>query len=93
MISFSSKVTVPPDVLINQIDGESVILSLVTESYFGLDETGTRMWSALTTSESVQQAYDKLLAEYDVNADTLRFDLGDLLEKLIEKGLVEVSPA
>ena len=92
MMSFSSKITVPPDVLINQIDGESVILSLVTESYFGLDETGTRMWSALTTSESIQQAYDTLLAEYNVDADTLRLDLGNLLEKLVEKGLVEVSP-
>ena len=91
MMSMSSKVTVPPDVLINQIDGESVILSLATESYFGLDETGTRMWIVLTTSESIQQAYDTLLGEYSVDADTLRRDLDDLLGRLLEKGLVQVS--
>ena len=89
-ISFSSKVIVPPDVLLNTIDGESVILSLVSESYFGLDESATRMWSALTTSDSIQQAYETLLTEYEVEPDVLRRDLSNLLDKLSERGLVKI---
>ena len=90
-ISFANKITVPSDVLVNEIDGESVLLSLATESYFGLDEAGTRMWSVLKTSDTIQAAYETLLAEYDVDADTLHRDLSNLIEKLIENGLVEVS--
>lgn len=90
-VSFSDKVTVPSDVLLNTVDGESVILSLVTESYFGLDESGTRMWSALTTSDSIQRAYETLLTEYEVEADVLRRDLSNLIEKLLEKGLVKIG--
>ena len=90
-VSFSDKITVPSDVLLNTIDGESVILSLVTESYFGLDESGTRMWSALTTSDSIQQAYETLLTEYEVEAEVLRRDLSNLIEKLLEEGLVKIG--
>jgi Coenzyme PQQ synthesis protein D (PqqD) len=93
MIPFSSRVLVPPDILISQVGGESVILNLKSEHYFGLDGMGTEMWAAMTNSESIQTAYDKLLNEYEVEPEQLRRDLQDLLEKLVEHGLVEISDA
>jgi hypothetical protein len=89
-VSFSSRVTVPSDVMLNTVDGESVILSLNTESYFGLDYVGTRMWTTLTTSDSIQRAYEALLSEYEVDPADLRRDLNNLIEKLVQNGLVEV---
>ena len=50
---------------------------------------GTRMWDALTSSDSIQAAYEKLLNEYDVSADKLREDLSELVGKLVAKGLLE----
>jgi len=90
-ISFNARVSVPPDILISELSGESVILNLKSECYFGLDEMGTRMWTALTTAESVQAAYERLLAEYDVSEEQLKQDLIDLVGKLTEQGLVEVT--
>ena len=81
----------PSDVLISEVGGESVLLNLKSERYFGLDEIGTRMWKALTTSDSIQMAYESLLAEYDVEDDRLRQDMDELIEKLVEQGLMEVS--
>lgn len=89
-ISFQKRVWVPDDVLIRELDGESVILNLKSERYFGLDEIGTRMWAALSTSESIQSAYEVLLSEYDVDAERLQQDMQELLEHLVEHGLVEV---
>jgi hypothetical protein len=89
--SFDQKLAPTPDTLINVIEGESVLLNLKSESYFGLDQVGTRMWTLLTTSDSIQAAYEKLLDEYDVGADELRQDMRDLIEKLIANGLVEVT--
>ena len=63
-IPFSTRISVPPDVLVSALAGESVLLNLKSEKYFGLDEIGTRMWSALASSDSIQQAYETLLAEY-----------------------------
>ncbi len=90
-ISFSDRVKIPDDVLISNLQEESVILNLDSERYFGLDEVGTHFLSVLTTSDSIEAAYDRLVSEYDVDAPVLRRDLLALVENLINQGLVEIS--
>jgi hypothetical protein len=92
-ISFSMKAFVPPDVLIQELQGESVLLNVRSGRYFGLDEMGTRMWAALTTAESLQAACETLLGEYDVERERLEQDVRALVEKLAEHGLMEVRSA
>lgn len=79
------------DVLVQELDGEAVLLDLKSGNYFGLDEVGTRFWTLLTTEPSPQVAFDQLLTEYDVAPDRLRADLEDLLKRLLEHRLVEFS--
>ena len=92
-ISFSDRVKVPDDVLISNLQDESVILDLDSERYFGLDPVGTRMLSVLTTSDSIEAAYESLVQEYDVDREVLRQDLVALVEHLLEQGLVQISPS
>ncbi|HJT26051.1 MAG TPA: PqqD family protein [Pyrinomonadaceae bacterium] len=87
-ISFSDRVTVPDDVLISQLQEESVILNLDSERYYGLDDVGTRFLSALTSSDSIATAYDRLRSEYDVDPQVLRSDLLALVENLVDQGLL-----
>ena len=87
-ISFSDRVTVPDDVLISNLQDESVILNLDRERYYGLDNVGTRFLSVLTTSESIESAYERLRDEYDVDPQILRTDLLALIENLIDQGLL-----
>jgi len=93
MPPFSERASVPQHVLVRPLDQESVLLNLETEQYFGLDETGTRMWQLLTTSPSIDTAYQELLAEYDVQPETLRENLTELLGHLVEHGLLQILPA
>jgi hypothetical protein len=90
-ISFSDRVTVPDDVLISQLQDESVILNLDSERYYGLDDVGTRMLSVLSTSNSIESAYELLREEYDVDDEVLRRDLLSLVEKLLNQGLVKIE--
>ena len=90
-ISFAERLILPQDVLISNVQGESVLLNLNSERYFGLDEVGTRMLSVLTTSNSIQTAYEALLEEYDVENEALRRDLADLIDRLVDQGLLEVA--
>jgi hypothetical protein len=90
-LSFSSKVCAKPDVLVSCVEGESVLLNLASESYFGLDEIGTRMWSVLTASSSIESAYRALLNEYEVGGEQLRKDLGGFVQTLLDHGLVELK--
>ncbi len=92
MVAFADRVAVPSHVLVRFLDGESVFLNLETERYFGLDETGTRMWQLLTSLPSIDAVYQQLLAEYEVDADLLRMNLEDLLQRLVTNGLLHVTP-
>jgi hypothetical protein len=91
MVSLADRVTVPAHVLVRFLDKESVLLNIETERYFGLDETGTRMWQLVTAAPSVDAAYLQLLDEYDVEAELLRSNLTDLLSRLVENGLLQVT--
>lgn len=89
--SFAMRVAVAPDVMFRVVGEESVLLHLKSETYLGLDPVGTRMWTALTESESIQSAYEALLGEYQVDGQQLRRDLEDFVGKLVEHDLVLVN--
>jgi len=89
-IPFTMRLTIPTNILVQELRGEAVLLNLTSGCYFGLDEIGTRMWSALDGGRSIQAGYETLRAEYEVSADTLRADVQGLLDKLVKHGLVEI---
>jgi hypothetical protein len=93
MVSFTDRATAPAHVLVRFLDRESVLLNLETEKYFGLDETGTRMWQLVTACPNIDAAYQELLAEFDVEPELLRTNLTDLLGRLVDHGLLQVLPA
>jgi Coenzyme PQQ synthesis protein D (PqqD) len=93
MLTFANRAVVPQHVLIRHLDGESVLLNLETEIYFGLDSTGTRMWELLTNSPDIETAYDELAREFEVEPAILRAQLAELLGQLVENGLLHVRPS
>jgi hypothetical protein len=91
MVLFVDRVVVPSHVLVRFLDKEAVLLNIETERYFGLDETGTRMWQLVTAAPKIEVAYQQLLEEYDVRPELLRENLTDLLARLVENGLLQVA--
>ena len=87
----NKKIMVPDGVLVRELAGESVLLNLNSESYFGLDEVGTRMWAVLATAPSIEATFDTLLAEYEVEPALLRADLYNFIQKLVKLGLLHVQ--
>jgi len=88
--SFSDRVEVPKHVLVRFVQKETVLLNLETECYYGLDETGTRMWQVVIAAPSVERANEELLSEFDVEPELLRQHISDLLGKLTDLGLLRV---
>ena len=78
------------EVLSQEVNGETVLLDLEGESYFGLNEVGTRIWQLLQSEHSVAGMLDTLSGEYDVSRDQLEGDVSDLLGKLTEAELVSL---
>jgi hypothetical protein len=89
----------PEHLLVEEIDGESALIDRQRDRYYALDDIGSRMWTVLTSSASVEQAQERLVAEFDVEPDRLRRDLDGLIQDLVELDLLglagegdEVSP-
>jgi Coenzyme PQQ synthesis protein D (PqqD) len=93
MVSLGDRVVVPQHVLVRFMDRESVLLNLETERYFGLDETGTRMWQVATSAPNVAAALLQLQDEYDAQPEILQSNLTELLGRLVENGLLSLRPA
>jgi hypothetical protein len=92
-ISFDRRLAASKGVLIQQLKDESVLLHVAKGQYYGLNETGTRMWNELIAASSIQAAYEKLSSEFDIAQDQLRQDLTALIEDLLEHELLEVAAA
>jgi len=89
-IPLSSNITISSEVLAQEVDGETVLLDLQSENYFGLDAVGTRIWQLLQEHKQPQKVFDTLLEEYEVDAKQLEQDLQVLLDKLIDAELITV---
>jgi hypothetical protein len=86
-----TRVTKSTNTLFQEVGGEGVLLNLDTERYYVLDDVGVRMWQVLAERGEVSAAAEQLLAEYEVDRDTLFRDLVRLIAELEEAGLLVVE--
>lgn len=84
------KFAVPEDVLVQELDGEMVLLNLENEQYYGLDDVGTSMWSAIAEFSSIEAALQSLQAKYEVEPNQLCQDLQELTQQLVAHGLLRI---
>ncbi|WP_373033782.1 PqqD family protein [Sulfurovum sp.] len=90
-MNLNQKITFADTVFAQEVDGEMVLLDMESENYFGLDEVGTAIWQAMQEKETLQEVFEVLLEQYEVEAEVLERDLSDFVGKLLESSLVEVK--
>ncbi len=92
-MNLNQVITVSPKVISQEIAGETVILDLESECYFGLDAVGTRIWHLIREGADLSAIYHILLDEYEVEEAQLQADLEALLADACERGLITVQDA
>jgi ornithine carbamoyltransferase len=90
-MDLNKKVTFAETVFAQEVDGEMVLLDMNSENYFGLDAVGTDIWQAMQENETLQEVFETLLAQYDVEEEVLKRDLTAFVHQLEESGLVKVE--
>ena len=86
-----ARVTIPSDVLFSEVDDEVVLLHMQDGLYFALDDIGTRIWNLLSECEDVAQTVERMLSEYDVDQETLKQDMANLIADLADVGLLTID--
>jgi hypothetical protein len=88
MTVLPTTVTIPETVAWQQFADEVVLVDINGGEYHNLNDVAGRMWQALDECEDVAGAFTLLSATYDVDAQTLRNDLGTFIQELVDKGLL-----
>ena len=80
-----------PHVLVQEIEGEMVLLDAENGEYYVLDEIGTRMWQLLVEHGDMDKIVTTMLDEFEVDETTLRSDVDELLARLTAAGLIRTD--
>lgn len=75
----------------SDLSGDVIILHLKNGVYYELNETCSSIWELIQKPCSFETVLDKIVAEYDVNAQQCETDLFSLVQKMIGQGLVEIK--
>ena len=90
-MNLNQTITLSPDVISQEVSGETVLLDLESENYFGLDAVGTRIWQLIKENDDLQAIYNTLLEEYEVEEQRLQTDLETILGEITQLGLVTLE--
>lgn len=75
-------------VAVRTVGEETVIVDLDDEQYFSLNDTGTVVWSAVSTGRTMAVAAEALVEKFEVTREQANGDVKELVEVLVENGLL-----
>ena len=90
-MTMGKKIIFSETVFAQEVDGETVLLDMDSENYFGLDEVGTVIWQAMQENTNLKDVLAVLVEQYDEKEDILEKDLLAFTASLEESGLVKVE--
>ena len=77
------------EVMDADVGDEVVAFDVHSGHTFSLNEVAASVWRSLSEPKSLDALRDELLADYDVSVEQCTSELEQLLEELVEKGLVQ----
>lgn len=79
------------DVLDTEIDNETVMMDIEQGRYFGLNETGTRIWALLSQPIVISDLCNQLAEEFNIPAEQCEPEVFDFLGNLLSRNLLQVE--
>lgn len=90
MIALTQKIVRREEVLATSLADELVMMSLESNSFYGTNAVGSRIWELLEQPRTVAELCVALQVEFDVDDETCQRDVLPFIEKAIDEKLVSV---
>lgn len=82
------------DILSTEVNGETVLLSLERQRYFGMRTTSQRVWQLLEAPRTLAQICDQLVSEYDIEPRACEREAEVFMRDLWQQQLIRpIDPA
>lgn len=76
------------DVVFCELSGELALLDLHSNTYYGLNKVGARIWEMIQEPRSLPQLCEAIVEQYDVDPARCRIDIEALVRQLAEAKLI-----
>ncbi len=90
-ITLETSIKRSENILFSEIDQDKVMIDIERGAYFGMNPVAGEIWDMLETTQTTQQIVEKLLAAYEVDAETCRTETIQVLQRMLRLKLVEVA--
>lgn len=74
------------------IDGQAIIIDLKENTFNILNDVATRIWELVDGRTKVKEIVDKIYKEFEVSRDRLEKDCLVLVNQMMDRGLITLSP-
>lgn len=91
-MNLDTKAVKREDIIAADMDGETVMLDIVTGKYYNLGAIGGVIWDLMDGEATIGEIIMTLLEKYDVDEAQCRAETLDFVGSMAEKGLVTVGP-
>jgi len=80
-----------PEIVHSDMDGETVMMSVVNGSYYGLNPVASHIWDLLESEMNVRHLCDLLQEKYDVSGAQCGEEVCMFLTKMAEDKIIEIT--
>jgi len=91
MINKDTNFKIADDIVVSEINNESVLLNLKTGTYFQVNELGSFIISELKNYTTTSRLQEKIISSFDVTDELCKKDLEKFIEILLEKNLLLIE--
>ena len=74
------------------IDGETVVINLITGSYFSIEGTGVDLWARLVAGESVAASAAALATQHGADGGAVSAVIVAFQQQLFAHGIIDKTP-
>ncbi len=91
MIEFSSIVELSGNAQWEAVDDEAVVLNMKNSHYYSLNEVGKFIWEKIDGNATLSDILDQIMETYEVDTESARQDLSDIIDELLKEGLLSIK--
>jgi hypothetical protein len=89
----SARIALNPEHLVAELDGDLVIMSIETGTYYGLDPVGACVWKLVERPRTFAAVVEGVLERFEVPPEVAEQDLTAFLHEMQAEGIVSITTA
>jgi len=86
-----ARIALNPEHLVAELDGDLVIMSVDTGTYYGLDAVGACVWKLVEQPRAFADVVEGVLERFEVPPEVAEKDLTAFLHEMQAEGIVSIT--